>query len=350
MLNNISFQEFIESHVAQKSLYYPNYDYWIDQYFLTMIDNKSIFNFIGKFENYTSDLKEVCNRINIQYQDIRINTGNYNKDQKDSYYNDDLKQLVDEKFDLEMKYFTWKYNFQHTAKKLKKEIDSFSNLWAGGTALSKFGWEACLEPRLNNGVNLQKIDDICIRPYINKDTTVLEIGTNGGAWLKRMLNAKFLIGTDVLSPEHTGFYNNLPLNKKIKYIQVNNFSCREIEDDSINYLFSYDVFCHISYSGTEEYLKNLYSKLKKGANCFIMIADPDKYQDKEGRSKLLKATDCNSWEDFINDFDGYPHQGRWYFYGSKRFCELLKKYNYKIISNDIIGKYDQRNPIIHFKK
>ena len=73
---------------------------------------------------------------------------------------------------------------------------------------------------------------------------------------------------------------------KIKYIQIDDFSCDELEKESITYLFSYDVFCHISYSGTEEYLKNLYPKLKKGAECFIMIAAPNKYQDKNIKRRI----------------------------------------------------------------
>jgi cyclopropane fatty-acyl-phospholipid synthase-like methyltransferase len=207
-----------------------------------------------------------------------------------------------------------------------------------------------LEPRLKNGVDLKKIEEICITPYINEESTILEIGTNGGAWLKRMMKAKKLIGTDVLSSEHTGFFKNVPKSNKIKYFQVNNFSCDELDNDSITYLFSYDVFCHISFSSTKKYLKNLYPKLKNGADCFIMIADTDKYTDQDGRNKLMISAGFADWDLFINDYDGDPVPGRWYFYGIDRFCSLLNKYNYKIVSKDVIGKYDIRSPIIHFTK
>ena len=350
LLNGISFENFIKEHVCKNSIFYPNYDYWIDQYFLTMIDDKPIFNFIGQFQNYENDLREVCDQINIKYEDIRVNVGGYKKSEQGSCYNEELKQLVKQKFESEMEYYNWELENSGCQEKLRNEIESFYSLWKGGTTLSKYGWEACLEPRLENGVNLEKIEEICILPYINNESVVLEIGTNGGAWLKRMMKAKKLIGTDVLGPEHTGFFNNVPKSDKIKYIQVDDFSCDELEKDSITYLFSYDVFCHISYSGTEEYLKNLYPKLKKGSECFIMIADPDKYIDQNGQYKLMTSAGFVDWGLFVDDYDGDPVAGRWYFYGIDRFCALLNKYHYKIISKDVIGEYDTRSPIVHFKK
>ena len=44
---------------------------------------------------------------------------------------------------------------------------------------------------------------------------------------------------------------------KITYFQVDDFSLDCIPSNSLDYVFSYDVFCHISYPGQREYLKNL---------------------------------------------------------------------------------------------
>jgi len=240
----------------------------------------------------------------------------------------------------------------NVAEKLEKEINSFQSLWRGGTTLSRQGWDSCANDRLRVGIDINKIYEICIQPYINNEITALEIGTNGGAWLKKMMEAKALIGTDVLSAEHVGFWNNVPPLDKIAYHHVSDFSCDCLEEGSVDYVFSYDVFCHISYSGTEQYLKNLYDKLKPGANCFIMIADADKYQHYGNKYKCMTASGYSDWETFVNDFDGDPTRGRgrWYFYGTERFCELLEKYNYTLIDKDVIGGYDRLSPIIHFKK
>jgi hypothetical protein len=167
-----------------------------------------------------------------------------------------------------------------------------------------------------------------------------------------MLKAKKLIGIDVLSAEHVGFWKNVPSIEKINFYQVKDFKCECLDDNSIDYVFSYDVFCHISYSGAEEYLKHLYDKLKFGANCFIMIADSDKYKDPVGKKKCMITSGYSDWKTFIDDYDGDPTKGRgrWYFYNTNRFCDLLQKYNYKLLNKDAIGKYDMNSPIIHFTK
>jgi len=235
-------------------------------------------------------------------------------------------------------------------EKLEKEIESFQNLWRGGTTLSRQGWGVCAQDRLRYGIDINKIYEICIEPFVGGKTTALDIGTNGGGWLKKMLNAEALIGIDVLSAEHTGFWKNMPELNKIKYYHVDDFSCDCLKENSIDYVFSYDVFCHISYSGAEQYLKNLYDKLKKGTNCFIMIADADKYKDEHGKVKLTKYAGFNDWQSFVEDYDGPPHRGRWYLYGTERFCDLLKKYNYTLVNKDVIGEYSINCPIIHFRK
>ena len=235
-------------------------------------------------------------------------------------------------------------------EKLISEINSFKNLWKGGTTLSYQGWESCAKDRLKAGIDINKIYEICIEPYITDNTFALEIGPNGGAWMKKMMKAKKLVGIDVLSAEYVGFWNNIPKVDKVTYHHVKDFSCDCLEENSIDYLFSYDVFCHISYSGTEEYLKNLHNKLKKGADCFVMIADSKKYQHQQSREKCARASGFNSWEELVADSDGHPTPGRWYFYNTEKFCDLLEKYNYTLLNKDVIGKYDAISPIIHFKR
>jgi len=48
----------------------------------------------------------------------------------------------------------------------------------------------------------------------------------------------------------------------MKYFQVTDFNLNFILSDFLDYVFSYDVFFHISYSGQEKYLENLYKKCK----------------------------------------------------------------------------------------
>ena len=107
-LENCSFEVFLRNHVVGRSKWYPNYDYWIDQHFITTVDDKSIFNFIGNFSSYQEDLKKVCKDINIEYENVRKNLGTYDKSKRYSdYYSPQLRSLVGEKFEKEMEYFNW---------------------------------------------------------------------------------------------------------------------------------------------------------------------------------------------------------------------------------------------------
>jgi hypothetical protein len=107
-LKNCSFEEFLKNHVLGRSENYPNYDYWIDQHFLTTVDDNPIFDFVGTFDNYKDDVKTVCKNINIPYEDIRKNVGSYNKNKSyNDYYSDDLKVIVQKKFARELEYFNW---------------------------------------------------------------------------------------------------------------------------------------------------------------------------------------------------------------------------------------------------
>ena len=227
-------------------------------------------------------------------------------------------------------------------KKLHNELNSFSHLWKDGTTLAKQGWDKVAKERKS----INDIHRICIEPYVNENTNVLEIGCNGGGWTKKMLHANSFVGFDAL----TGFWRNILPHDNIRYVQVKDFECGELENEEIDYVFSYDVFCHISYSGAKAYLKNLYPKLKDGTNLFVMIADIDKYKDDNGLKKLLSLSGFDNLQEFVDDYDGEAKNGRWFFYGLDRFCEAIDESGYTLISRDVMGELDPRSPTVHFRK
>lgn len=225
--------------------------------------------------------------------------------------------------------------------KLERELKSFDGLWAGGFRQSN----------VNEFKDVNKIFGICIKPYINANVDVLEIGCGGGFWTNKMLSAKSVTCLDALSAEHNRFWETIKSHlANVKYFQVKDFKCDELKDDSIDYVFSYDCFCHISYSGTREYLKNLYPKLRNGAKSFIMIADQNKYTVEHGRKKMSRRAGFENFDDFVADYDGEPKSGRWYMYGVKRFCDSLKEFGYIVISEDVAINADKLNPIVYFSK
>jgi SAM-dependent methyltransferase len=240
--------------------------------------------------------------------------------------------------------------------KLNKEINSFQQVWSGGY---KTGYS---KKRNQKGVE----------EYLKNNTSgeiLLEIGCGGGQWSKFICeNIKFekLFCTDVLSAEHNDFWNYVgSKNKKnIIYKHVKDFDLDFIDDDSLDYVFSYDVFCHISYSGLNAYLESLYKKCKKGANILIMYADAEKYlkNEPENKNHVIKYLPTRKLSyrfsnkllvmDAAKDLDGEPSdpndEPRWYWVGINNFIELCEEKGFTVIEKDI--DVDKTNPITLFQK
>ena len=240
-------------------------------------------------------------------------------------------------------------------EKLLEEINSFQTLWKGGF---RTGYK-------------KKRNQKGIEEYLKKNMNgkyCLEIGCGGGKWSKFIYNLNIfdnIYCIDVLSSEHNKFWEYVGSDKKdkIKYVHVKDFELNDIPNNCLDYVFSYDVFCHISYSGHEKYLENLYKKCKINCKLCIMYADPKKYlsSEPENLNHLKryihnKGTDCETNEELIEkcllDKDGIPGTGadvgRWYWVGIENFINLCSKYNYKILNNDL--NIDKTNPITLFTK
>ena len=254
--------------------------------------------------------------------------------------------------------------------KLAEEIASFEGLWKGGyyegdpldplsrSTFGDYGYVSVLYATYL----------ACIKPYITAETRALELGPGRGAWTKTMLSAKEVWTLDALSAEYNGFfeYLNYPLN--VRYIQVNDFECRDLPDKHFDYMFSFGCLCHVSFEGITEYAKNLFPKLASGANCFWLVADKEKYSrflksekrfdiwralmPKRRRMtpvmKLLEAFSSATRPSFVTDDVFAEGRGRWHGAGTDRTCEMLGAAGYKVVDRDI-GVLP-RDPIIHFMK
>jgi len=246
-------------------------------------------------------------------------------------------------------------------KKLKKEIESFQGLWPGGFSRSKMGWDAAVVAHRQAGtLDLPGLVDKCIAPYIiPNETLALEIGTDGGFWAAKIVefDPKGMIGADIRSDSETNFSRNMRNWSSTKdrldrlyYLWLEDFTLSALPDETVDYVFSFDVFCHISFTGTKEYLKNLYPKLKTGANLFIMIADPDKYTEVAFIQNNKNRPGTEDWEVVKDDYDGDPSPGRWYFYGLDRFCAAARSYGYTIIEEDACKSICLESPVVHLRK
>ena len=240
--------------------------------------------------------------------------------------------------------------------KLQKEIDSFQKVWKGGY---NTGYS---QKRNQAGLEIYLADKL-------RGKNLLEIGCGGGQWSKFILNLDIfekIYCIDVLSEEHNEFWKYLgeDAKKVVEYIQVENFNLDFIEDNSLDYVFSYDVFCHMSYSTIEAYLNSLYKKCNKEAKLLIMYADPAKYlkSEPENRYHVIKYLPKKKFmykisnklliSNAIEDRDGEPsspdYEPRWYWIGIENFINLCQKSGFEIINEDL--NIDKTNPITLFKK
>lgn len=257
--------------------------------------------------------------------------------------------------------------------RLKKQLHSFQNVWRGGyyegdpldpmthSSYGQVGWMSVLHATYLR----------CIKPYINAQTIALEIGPGRGAWTKTMLAAKEIWVLDAVSAEDNKFWEYVGKAPNVHYEQVFDFSCQKLPDEYFNYLFSFGCLCHVSFEGIEAYAKNLFPKLKSGANCFWLVADYEKYNRlvselekysvwiqaaPVGRRyapirKILKTVIAKMDKrplPLMPDVDDDPSPGRWYHAGTDRTCEMLTKHGYQILDKDV-GTV-MRDPIIYFVK
>lgn len=183
--------------------------------------------------------------------------------------------------------------------------------------------------------NLSYFYEKIISEFVNPDHVALEIGCGSGRW-SNLLVTRFLktIAIDVIprSPK---------LNKNVIYYELDNydFKCMPIEDNSINFVFSFGVFCHLPVSAQNEYVHNILRILKPGGNAVIMFADWI-------ASKKTTEEEKDNYKDFKENVM-YPGTIQW-FYMDK---DLIKD----IMINNNIKEYkdllpDFRDRIIHFKK
>lgn len=222
--------------------------------------------------------------------------------------------------------------------KLSEELHSFADSWRGGY---------CNDIDHDQERNLSEVVKKCIHGNLGQQT-VLEIGPGRGAWTKKIIAEKprHIYCLDALSADHNGFWRRAGEEFKplVDYYQVSDFECAQLPNESIDFLFSFDAFCHISLTGVRQYLKNLFQKLKPGAEAYVMFADALKYVRHSGWNGWVQPGDGID----VESYDGAARAERWYWIGIDRFCQLLKCVGYEVLARDI--DVTPRDPICHFRR
>tara|TARA_R110000824_G_scaffold160888_1_gene335853 strand:- start:733 stop:1407 length:675 start_codon:yes stop_codon:yes gene_type:complete len=107
--SSVTFEGFIREYVRCKNTLKNEglYNEMIDQYYLTHLDGELLYDFVGSLENFDVDLDMVCDRLGIKNTHYRENVGTYDKSKKDSFYTEELREIVRAKFPQEFNHFGW---------------------------------------------------------------------------------------------------------------------------------------------------------------------------------------------------------------------------------------------------
>lgn len=175
----------------------------------------------------------------------------------------------------------------------------------------------------------QTIVNTCLVPFYNSNMTAMEIGCGGGKWTNYLSpQFKLIYALDVIPPALKHEFNN------VKYIELNekDFYCTGIEDNSIDFVWSFGTFCHFSPPACEEYMTNIYKKLKPNGKGVIMFANwPRNFKYK------------NYW----TPTGLHSRHGNWYYNDEKHTINVLNRLQYKNV-RDMIPNF--RDSLIYFEK
>jgi len=200
-------------------------------------------------------------------------------------------------------------NQEEIEQKLQEELKLYDNLWKGGYTEVECAATLRIKEYLTKA--------------IKKNHLVFEIGCGGGFWTPILAKAaKSVHANDIQTAEYNRFWERCPNINNITYHHVSNFKVDYLEDNSIDVVFSYGVLCHVSRTGTREYLKNLRRKITKTGKLILMYADAAKYAKAGGTVK---------------------EGPRWDWLGIENFCKMAKDLGYKIVTEDL--QIDPRFPI-----
>lgn len=135
----------------------------------------------------------------------------------------------------------------------------------------------------------------CLAPFYNRDHVVLEVGCGLGFWTDRYLAPHFsrVVALDLIS-------RPVFVAPNIDYIEVpdRNYECFGVADESIDFTWSFGVFCHMTLEACQKYLDAIFRKSKAGARCSLYFSNTTR---RPGTATVANTEAQVPWVD--NDLD-----------------------------------------------
>jgi SAM-dependent methyltransferase len=122
---------------------------------------------------------------------------------------------------------------------------------------------------------LYKVVDNYIRPYVSTASRVVEIGPGGGRWTRYLVGASKLICVDI-NPEFFDVLRSSFPSANLEFYQPAGYELHYVDDDSIDFVFSFGTFVHIDPQGIREYLVDIRRVLRPGGVAVIQYSEKRK--------------------------------------------------------------------------
>jgi len=138
---------------------------------------------------------------------------------------------------------------------------------------------------------VQTIIDQYVKPHLPKGAVALEIGCGGGKYSERLAAlCKVLICTDVSRNMLARTRNRLSTARNVLFEELSGFDLKPLDDDLIDYVFSFDCFVHIDIEDAYCYLQEIRRVLKPDGVGLLHFAN---FNSEEGWQKFVGEASLN---------------------------------------------------------
>lgn len=168
----------------------------------------------------------------------------------------------------------------------------------------------------------------CLYPYINKDSTVLEIASGIGR-VSRFIAPKCeeLYCTDILEDALILLKKNLIKFDNVRYIKINGYDLHQFNENFFDCVFSFTTFFHFDFELVVNYFSEIHRVLKQNGTAIIAFKQ---WIDKNDLLQLLKKIeDQGGIRKYETELD------KWRYISKDMLKIICDYYGFDIINDDV---------------
>lgn len=149
--------------------------------------------------------------------------------------------------------------------------------------------------------NLAKVRKRYLERFVTPETVALEIGSGGGRWTRYLLPAHEVIVVELNSDFFPYLEKRFPESAhKFRFVETPGYEIPDVENDSVDFVFSFGTFVHIDPEGIDEYLGEIRRVLRPGSVASIQYGDrTKKYFARRERIELFSDMNAPQMEGFV---------------------------------------------------